>query len=146
MTKGGDPRDELPRTRRGGGPVHGGLARRLRNSQTAWERRLWTWLRTLREAHGLPFRRQVPIGRFVADFACHAAKLVIEADGPFHEATSDNERDVWFVRAGYRTLRFSNEMISQQWDRVITDIESALSIGDRLDCPLAHLQTPTPTP
>ncbi|HZZ34390.1 MAG TPA: hypothetical protein VFE03_01600 [Caulobacteraceae bacterium] len=43
---GGDPRDDLSRTRRVGGPVHVKLARRLRNDQTAWERRLWAWLPT----------------------------------------------------------------------------------------------------
>ena len=74
-----------------GGPVHAKLARRLRNEPTATERRLWAWLRTLRKTHGAHFRRQAPIGRFVADFAGHAAKLIIELDGPFHEPTADAE-------------------------------------------------------
>jgi very-short-patch-repair endonuclease len=140
------PIEELPRTRRIGGPVHGKLARRLRNEPTHWERRLWEWLRTLRKTHGLHFRRQDPVGRFIADFACHSAKLVIELDGPFHESEKDSDRDAWFAKAGYRTLRFPNELVIPQWDRVVAKIEHALGIGDRLDGDLAFLQTPTTDP
>ncbi len=85
------------------------------------------------------------MGRFVADFGCHTTKLVIELDGPFHEAERDHERDTRFATAGYRTLRFSNEMVGAQWDRVVAEIEYALGIGARLDGPLAYLQQP-PTP
>jgi very-short-patch-repair endonuclease len=138
--------DDLPTTRRIGGPIHRRLARRLRNDPTLWERRLWTWLRTLRKSHGLHFRRQVPIGRFIADFGCHGARLIIELDGPFHEPEKDTERDAWFAKAGYRTLRFSNDALAQQWDRTVAEIEHALGIGDRLDGPLTFLQPPTPGP
>jgi very-short-patch-repair endonuclease len=138
------PNDEI-RTRKVGGALHGKLARHLRNEATASERRLWSWLRTLRKTYGLHFRRQLPMGRFVADFGCHSAKLIIELDGPFHEPEKDRERDAWFAEAGYRTLRFSNEMLSRQWDRVVSDIEFALGVGRRLDGPLACLQQP-PTP
>jgi very-short-patch-repair endonuclease len=100
----------------------------------------------LRHLHGLHFRRQVPIGRFIADFGCHAAKLIIELDGPFHQPQKDRDRVAWLATAGYRTLRFSNEMLLGQWDRVASEIEQALGIGDRLDGPLARLQTPTPNP
>jgi very-short-patch-repair endonuclease len=140
----GDPRDEMPRTRRVGGPVHAKLARRLRNEPTVTERRLWAWLRTLRKAHGLHIRRQAPIGRFVADFACHSAKLVIELDGPFHEPSADADRDAWFRTAGYRTLRFSNEEVIAHWDRVVWAIEAALGLGTRLEGPLSHIQPSIP--
>jgi len=133
--------DEFSRTRRIGGPFHVKLARRLRNDATTPERRLWTWLRTLRRLHGLHFRRQIPIGPYVADFGCHAAKLIIELDGPFHEPEKDRERDTWFAKAGYRTLRFSNDLAALQWDRVVAEIEHALGLGPRLDGPLARLQT-----
>jgi very-short-patch-repair endonuclease len=146
MTGSGDPRDQPARTRRAGGPVHVKLAQRLRGRETHWELRLWTWLRTLRKAHGLHFRRQVPIGRFIADFACHSAKLIIELDGPFHEPEADAERDAWFAKAGYRTLRFPNEVVVSQWDRVVSEIEHSLGLGDRLSGPLTYLQTPTPDP
>jgi len=123
-----------------GGPVHVKLARRLRNESTATERRLWAWLRTLRKTHGVHVRRQAPIGRFVADFACHSAKLIIELDGPFHEARADADRDAWFKAAGYRTPRFSNEEVIAHWDRVVSAIEAALGLGARLDGPPSHLQ------
>src|SRR3954466_14137517 len=55
-------------------------ARRLRQSTTDGERRLWRALKVF-ELKGTHFRRQVPIGSYVADFACMAAKLVIEIDG-----------------------------------------------------------------
>ena len=119
--------------RRPGGPLYPKLARQMHNEATATERRLWTWLRTLRRNHGLHFRRQIPMGRFVADFGCHSAKLIIELDGPFHEIEKDRERDAWFVKAGYRTLRFSNEAVGFQWDRVVAEIEHALGVGARLE-------------
>ena len=142
----GAPPTEIPATRKVGGSVHVKLARRLRNEPTVWERRLWGWLRTLRRTHGLHFRRQVPVGRFIADFGFHAAKLVVELDGPFHDPDRDRERDLWFAKAGYRTVRFSNAAVSRQWDRAIAEIEHELGVGDRLDGPLARLQTPTPNP
>ena len=137
---------DLPATRRIGGPLHPKLARHLRNETTHWERRLWTWLRTLRKTHGLQFRRQVPLGRFVADFVCHSVRLIIELDGPFHEPERDRERDAWFAKAGYQTLRFPNHSVIEQWDRVVAEIEYVLGIGDRLEGPLSRLQPPTPNP
>ena len=137
---------ELPETRRVGGPSHVAAARRLRNDAAANERRFWRWFRTFRRQYGLHVRRQAPIGPYVADFACHAAKLLIELDGPFHDPEKDRERDAWFAEAGYRTLRFSNEMLSRQWDRVCAEVEQALGLGKRLDGPLARLQTPAPNP
>jgi very-short-patch-repair endonuclease len=137
--------DDPPPTRRLGGPLYPKLAQSLRNDPTATERRLWIWLRTLRRNHGLHFRRQIPMGRFVADFGCHSAKLIIELDGPFHDPEKDRERDAWFATAGYRTLRFSNEMVARQWDRVVPEIEHELGVGARLEGPLAYLQQP-PTP
>jgi very-short-patch-repair endonuclease len=135
-----------PRTRRIGGPVHVKLARHLRREPTAWEYRLWKWLKTLRSSYGFHFRRQVPIGSFIADFACHGVRLIIELDGPFHDPARDRERDAWFAKAGYRTIRFKNELVSQQWDRVVAEIQHELGIGDRLEGALAFLQTPTPDP
>jgi very-short-patch-repair endonuclease len=86
------------------------------------------------------------MGRFVADFGCHAAKLIIELDGPLHDPQKDLERDVWFASAGYQTLRFPNELVVRQWDRVVAEIESALGVGVKLDGPSSRLQPPTPGP
>lgn len=88
------------------------FARRSRSAPTDAESALWLLLKD-RRLHGVKFRRQVPIGRYVADFACHALKLVIEADGGIHRLTEarDADRDAWLAEAGYTVLRFDNSAI-----------------------------------
>jgi very-short-patch-repair endonuclease len=86
-------------------------ARSLRRSQPATERLLWKHLRD-RRLEGLKFRRQVPIGPFVVDFACLGRRLVIEADGPFHDVDADAVRDAWLTTQGFRVLRFSNSEVA----------------------------------
>ena len=70
------------------------------------ERRLWSRLRD-RRLGGHKFRRQVPIGPYVVDFACAAAKLVVEADGAQHleETSRDAERTCYLAKLGYRVVR-----------------------------------------
>jgi very-short-patch-repair endonuclease len=84
---------------------------------TEAERRVWRLLR-LRQLVGHKFRRQVPIGRFIADFACHEARLVVEIDGGQHDASSPEEaaRTEFLQHQGYRVLRFWN-------NEVLTNIE-----------------------
>jgi len=88
------------------------FARRSRSAPTEAEAALWGLLKE-RRLHGFKFRRQVPIGSYVADFACHALKLVIEADGGIHRLTEarDADRDAWLAEAGYTVLRFNNSAI-----------------------------------
>jgi len=104
-------------------------ARRLRHNLTAAERRLWRSLRTF-ELKGTHFRRQVPIGSYVADFACMAAKLIIEIDGSQHgEAVNkarDDVRTRWLEGEGYRVLRFWNNDIVQNPQGVLDVIYAAL--------------------
>lgn len=75
---------------------------------TAGEKFLWEALRSLK----LNVRRQAPLGPYVVDFVCHAAKVVIEVDGYYHSLperqAADAERDAWLGRQGYRVLRFSD--------------------------------------
>ena len=86
-------------------PIDGAVvrARSLRREMTDAERRMWRILRlgALAEYH---FRRQVPIGRFIADFACHEARLIIEVDGGQHDLESPEEiaRTRFLVSEGYR--------------------------------------------
>jgi len=86
-------------------------ARQLRRTATDSERRMWRALRMLKH-HGFHFRRQAPIGRYVADFACHSAKIIIELDGSQHAepkaVVHDRERTVFLESRGYRVLRFSS--------------------------------------
>jgi len=91
------------------------------------ERLLWGRLRDHR-LNGFGFRRQVPMGRYVADFVCHAAKLVVELDGGQHaEAVGisrDVRRDAWFAAEGYLVARFWNHDVLTALDTVVETIHS----------------------
>ncbi|MBV9994507.1 MAG: DUF559 domain-containing protein [Caulobacteraceae bacterium] len=82
-------------------------ARRLRREMSPPEVLLWVRLRQLR-GQAPTFRRQHPVGPYVADFFCAAARLVVEVDGASHtEDTAlerDRRRDAYMVRLGYRLL------------------------------------------
>jgi very-short-patch-repair endonuclease len=117
-----------PQARRVGGPIHLHRARELRTRATDAERKLWFVLRTLRRSHGFHFRRQVPVGPFIVDFACHKRRMIIEADGAHHDPDADASRDLWFRKAGYATLRFTNYEIFREFDGVVRTIEHALGI------------------
>jgi very-short-patch-repair endonuclease len=86
-------------------------AQRLRKNPTPAEVRFWRLIAPLR-LRGYHFRKQVPLGRFIVDFACHHAKVVVEVDGDTHytgEAMQkDRERDAALARHGYKVLRFTN--------------------------------------
>ena len=82
-------------------------AKRLRRALTPPEAKLWQWLRG--SPAGVRFRRQYPVGPFVADFYCPAAKLVIEVDGAIHDYCTerDEKRDDYLRRLGLNILRVS---------------------------------------
>jgi very-short-patch-repair endonuclease len=75
------------------------------------------------------FRKQAPIGVFVVDFACLAAKLVIEVGVGQHadSKASDDERTAWLEKRGYRVLRFWNSDVLSNIDGVLQEIAKALS-------------------
>jgi very-short-patch-repair endonuclease len=79
---------------------------------------------------GSHFRRQVPIGPYVADFACMAARLVIEVDGSQHGGAAAKARDDirarWLAREGYRVIRFWNNDLTQNMQGVLEVIHTAL--------------------
>jgi very-short-patch-repair endonuclease len=75
-----------------------------------------------RRLDGLKFRRQVPIGPYVADFLCLSCKLIVEADGPLHDEAHDAERDAVLRARGFHVLRFSNDMIVGQPQEVLSAI------------------------
>ncbi len=96
-------------------------ARHLRKRMTPAEEALWQRLQG-NQLDGWHFRRQHPVGRFIVDFFCAKAKLVIEVDGPIHkqQRAYDRERTkILEVERGYRVIRFTN-------DEVLSDIESVL--------------------
>jgi very-short-patch-repair endonuclease len=93
---------------------------------------MWRLLRA--NLPGAHFRRQVPIRNFVADFASHGLKLVIEVDGGQHGGVADNERTMLIEAEGYRVVRFWNHDVLGNADGVMTAL--AAFCGDA---------TPTPT-
>lgn len=100
-------------------------ARRLRADAKPGERLLWTELRALKQH----WRRQAPIGRFVADFANHRLKLVVEVDGGVHNLPEvqarDAERDAWLTSQGYRVLRFTDRQITFDMPTVLATITAS---------------------
>jgi very-short-patch-repair endonuclease len=103
--------------------------RRLRAEQTQAEATLWQLLRN-RKLIGGKFRRQVPIGRYVADFYCHERKLIIELDGGIHsdpgQQAHDHNRDTFLLSLGLRILRFSNEEALGDPQKVLDQIRKTL--------------------
>jgi very-short-patch-repair endonuclease len=84
-------------------------ARALRRQSTDAEWKLWAVVRN-RQLGGFKFRRQVPIDRYIADFACREARLVVEIDGSQHQDRADYDADRTSVleACGWRVLRFDN--------------------------------------
>ena len=104
----------------------------LRQHQTEGEALLWEHLRN-RKCRGFKFRRQHVIDRFIVDFCCPAAKLILEVDGGIHRAKKDEDaaRDAALIENGYRILRIDNEAVLHATNSVLREIEIELekSIG-----------------
>lgn len=113
------PRDKLHRIY----PPILQYSRDMRHPLTPSETKIWKGVRN--HQLGPKIRRQHPIDRFIADFYCPRAKLIIEIDGDSHgdpdQAVYDLERTSWLQAGGYTVIRFSN-------DQVETDLETVLDI------------------
>jgi very-short-patch-repair endonuclease len=105
------------------------FARMLRKQPTRAEDILWTRLRGSR-LEGVKFKRQVPFDRYVADFYCHAAKLVVELDGKQHEwfAGYDDGRTAVIENFGVRVIRFTNDEVCTDLESVMLQIREALRL------------------
>ena len=101
------------------------FARSLRKNVTDAERILWIALREFKQA-GQRFRKQAPIWRYVADFVCHRAKLIVELDGNQHgedrNVAYDAKRTEFLNSRGYRVLRFANWEVLRERRRVLDAI------------------------
>ena len=121
-------------------------SRDLRRDSTEPERKLWRVLRSLKPL-GFHFRRQVPVGRYFADFACHHAKLIIEVDGDTHGTDAamayDQARNAFLKSVGYEVLRVSNRDVMQNLEGVGIAIEEALKGRTTLTTP-TRLPPPSP--
>jgi very-short-patch-repair endonuclease len=111
-------------------------ARALRRNSTDAERILWSELRGNR-LNGASFRRQVPIENYIADFICHAAKLVIELDGGQHFSDegerADASRSAVIEATGFKVLRFSNLNVMTNRVGVLETI--ATTVAERAPTP-----------
>jgi very-short-patch-repair endonuclease len=99
----------------------------LRDFSTLSERRLWQELSAGRVL-GVRFRRQVVVGRFIADFLAPAIRLIVEVDGPIHERTAraDARRDDKLHRLGYRLLRFEAQLVIHDLPVVLAHVREAI--------------------
>ncbi len=107
------------------------LARVHRHGPTAAESALWQALRS-GALGGFRFRRQHAIGRFIVDFYCSKAFLVIEVDGQIHEtnAVEDAARQAFLESLGLKVLRFSNADVLESLAHVLETVRAALSPPD----------------
>jgi very-short-patch-repair endonuclease len=114
-------------------------AKRLRREMTRAETLLWRYLKADRLA-GLAFRRQTPMGHYIADFVAHSCKLIVELDGESHDFEErirhDERRDQWFASCGYRVLRFTNDDVMKNLEGVVLSILEAAEPGAPLSLTL----------
>ncbi|TGT35611.1 endonuclease domain-containing protein [Mesorhizobium sp. M8A.F.Ca.ET.165.01.1.1] len=103
-------------------PAKRNFARSLRRTMTEAEGRLWQELRD-RRLDGIKFRRQVPFGKYIADFVCIEASLIIEIDGSQHaDSASDRSRDAELKARGFRVLRLWNDDVLKDMNAVCDTI------------------------
>ncbi len=102
-------------------------ARSLRLRMTPAEERLWSALQN-KQVLGMRFRRQHAVGRYVLDFYCPACKLAIELDGSVHDDRQEEDaiRTQEIERYGYQVIRFRNEEVMQNLEKVVQQIAEVL--------------------
>jgi very-short-patch-repair endonuclease len=98
-------------------------AEELRNNMTETEQVLWEKIQ--KSQLGVRFKAQHPIERFIADFYCHKAKLVIEIDGKIHDFQKeyDSGREAELEKYGLKIIRFTNDEVLNNIDWVIEKIK-----------------------
>ena len=114
-------------------------ARRMRREMTEAELKLWRILRN-RSLVGVKFRRQVPIGNYIADFCCLDLNLVVEVDGGQHaeHEVADASRSRFLSQEGFRVLRFWNDQVLNGSEFVVTEILAAISRNELAPSPDAR--------
>ncbi len=114
-------------------------AREMRKAPTDAEKILWHILRD-RRFSGYKFRRQAPIGNYIADFVCPSERLIVEADGSQHaESPRDAARDAWFASQGFRVRRFWNAEILQKREMVADTLWADLAAPSSVSPSASHL-------
>jgi len=107
---------------------HRQRAKSLRRRMTRAETLLWRYVKA-GDLDGLSFRKQMPIGSYIVDFACHTTRLIVEIDGETHDFEErqrrDAARDQWLASRGYVVLRFSNNDLLSSLEGVLLTIRDA---------------------
>ena len=100
------------------------MAKALRKQMTLTESILWNRLNN-KKTLKVRFRRQHPINKFIADFYCHAVRLVVEIDGESHNSRVENDegRTAKMERFGIKVIRFRNDEVENNIEDVIQKIE-----------------------
>jgi very-short-patch-repair endonuclease len=113
---------------RGTTPEIENAARQLRHRLTPAETKLWQALKN-RQLGNLRWRCQHPIGRFIVDFYCPACRLIIEVDGGIHQQQQDYDlaRTEHLQQYGYTVIRFSNEAVENDLERILAIIHKQSS-------------------
>lgn len=105
------------------------IAQELRKHMTLSEKHLWEKLKT-KQFLGYKFRRQHPIAKYITDFYCHQVKLVIEVDGGIHGTRDaleyDENRTFELVELGIEVVRFTNEEVLHDLERVLNAIQKKI--------------------
>jgi very-short-patch-repair endonuclease len=105
----------------------------MRREATDAEKKLWLLLRDRRFGNA-KFRRQAPVGPYIADFVCLKRKVIVEADGGQHaESPRDAVRDRWLMSEGYSVVRYSNIDILKNPEGVLTDLAQRLEGRSAVD-------------
>lgn len=111
-------------------PKTRGRAQRLRRELTKAEAEMWNMLRDFRP-FGARFRRETPIGPYIADFAWLSARIIVEVDGDTHETDHgrrhDMHRDAFLQSQGFTVLRFDNDQVLGGPDHVFTAVEKHIT-------------------
>ncbi len=110
------------------------FAQHNRNNPTEAESLLWEYLRG--RALGVTFKRQHIIGEYIADFVCLPHKLIVELDGRHHQLpqqqANDAQRTEWLESKGYRVIRFTNEEVFGNINKVLETIEENLYVWTKV--------------
>ena len=124
-------------------------AKQLRRNSTDAERKLWSYMRN-RQLQSWKFRRQLPIGRFIVDFACTELRIIVEIDGGQHseQIIYDLNRTKILQSKGYRVVRYWNNEVLENIEGVLEALTLTLSQRERelKNSSSQREESPTPSP
>ena len=115
-------------------PLITARAKSMRAAMTPAEAKLWKALRQRLPLENTHFRRQVRLGRFIVDFCCQGAKVIVEVDGDQHgfdgQREADARRTLALEAEGFRVLRFSNAAVLREIDSVLDTVRAAFAASE----------------